>query len=233
MTIGMRLAITLASQATLNPLFTMLYEFDHQQIAHFACTGASDEQLMARIQAHDEAALAALYHRHKAVLRTIIARVAHNDSDVDELLQEVFVELWNRANHFDQSKGKALGWMVTLARRRAIDRIRRRQAYSRAEERLRLETECQPSRMDYESVEEEANNSDRAKIFREIIATLPEAQRKALQLAFYHGLSQREIAAKTGIPLGTIKTRLELALRKVRAAIVAMGCREDWLLTHS
>lgn len=211
----------------------MLYEFDHQHLAQFTATDESDEQLMAQIQDHDEAALGALYERHKAVLRTIIARVVHNDYDVDELLQEVFVELWNRADHFDQAKGKALGWIVTLARRRAIDRIRRRQAYSRAEERMRLETEVQPSQTHYEGVEDDANNADRAEIFQRIIDTLPEAQQEALRLAFYHGLSQREIAAKTGIPLGTIKTRLELALRKVRTAVMAMGCREDWMLAHA
>ena len=65
----------------------------------------------------DEAAVATLYRRHKAVLSTIISRVVHNDFDVDELLQEVFIELWNRADHYDETKGKALGWIVTLARR--------------------------------------------------------------------------------------------------------------------
>ncbi len=98
---------------------------------------------------------------------------------------------------------------------------------------MRLETETQPTQTGHESVEEDANNADRAEIFQRIIATLPEAQQEALRLAFYHGLSQREISAKTGIPLGTIKTRLELALRKVRAAVMAMGGRADWMLVHA
>ncbi len=210
----------------------MLYEFDHQQLQQFTSLALTDEQLMAAIQNRDEAALNTLLQRHKALIRTIISRVVHNDFDVDELLQEVFIELWNQASHFDPAKGKALGWIVTLSRRRAIDRVRRRQAYSRAEERLRLQTETEPEQSRYEGVEEDANNTDRAEIFQRILATLPEAQREAVHLAYYCGLSQREIAAKTGIPLGTIKTRLELGVRKVRVAIVAMGDRQEWLEMH-
>ncbi len=212
----------------------MLYEFDHQQIESFvATTEVTDEQLMARIQAQDESALSTLYRRHTPLLRTVIARVVHNEHDVDDLLQEVFLELWNRADHYDEAKGKALGWIVTLARRRAIDRIRRRQAYARAEERLRLETEHEPQQTRHEGVEEDVNAADRAEIFQRLIATLPDAQREALDLAYFRGLSQREIAAKTGIPLGTIKTRLELAVRKIRTAILSLGGEQEWSLSHA
>jgi len=212
----------------------MLYEFDHQQIEAFTSGEATtDEILMARIQAKDEAALATLYKRHTPLLRTVIARVVHNEHDVDDLLQEVFLELWNRADHYDEGKGKALGWIVTLARRRAIDRIRRRQAYARAEERLRLETEHEPQQVRHQGVEEDVNAADRAEIFKKLLAQLPVAQREALQLAYFRGLSQREIAAKTGIPLGTIKTRLELAVRKIRTAILSMGGVEEWSLSHA
>jgi RNA polymerase sigma-70 factor (ECF subfamily) len=188
----------------------------------------TDEQLMAGIQGGDQDALAKLYRRHKPLLRTVISRVVHNDHDVDDLLQEVFVELWNRAASYNEEKGKALGWMVTLARRRAIDKVRRRQAYARAEERLRLEKEHEPIPARGHQTEDEANAADRAEVFQRLLATLPEAQREALHLAYYCGLSQREIAAKTGIPLGTIKTRLELAVRKMRTQIMALGGAEEW-----
>jgi RNA polymerase sigma-70 factor, ECF subfamily len=211
----------------------MLYEFDHQQIEAFTSGEVTDEFLMARIQAKDEAALATLYKRHTPLLRTVIARVVHNEHDVDDLLQEVFLELWNRADHYDEGKGKALGWIVTLARRRAIDRIRRRQAYARAEERLRLETEHEPQHVRHHGIEEDVNAADRAEIFKKLLAQLPVAQREALQLAYFRGMSQREIAAKTGIPLGTIKTRLELAVRKIRTAILSLGGQEEWSLSHA
>ncbi len=207
----------------------MLYEFDQQQLASFTQTkDLTDEQLMGRIQAKDDQALATLYRRHTPILRTVIGRVVNNDCDVDDLLQEVFLELWNRSEHYDEKKGKALGWIVTLARRRAIDRVRRRQACARAEERLRLEKTNEPIPARHHGVEDDVDAADRAEVFQKVFATLPEAQRQALQLAYYGGLSQREIAAKTGIPLGTIKTRLELAVRKVRAAILSLGGAEEW-----
>ena len=211
----------------------MLYEFDQQQIAAFISNEVTDEQLMARIQSRDEAALAAMYRRHTPILRTVISRVVHNEADVDDLLQEVFLELWNRAESYDETKGKVLGWLVTLARRRAIDRVRRRQAYARAEERLRLKTESEPPVARFHGVEDDVNASDRAEVFQRLLATLPDAQREALHMAYYKGLSQREIAAKTGIPLGTIKTRLELAVRKIRASILSLGGAEEWALARN
>ena len=213
----------------------MLYEFDHQHTPSLAAQPTherSDEQLMAGIKNRSDEALATLYRRHTPLLRTIIARVVNNDTDVDDLLQEVFVEIWNRVGSYEEAKGKALGWIVTLARRRAIDRVRRKQAYSRAEERLRESTLGAVDTM-HLSTDREAMNGDTAEIFQRILTTLPTAQREAVQLAYYSGLSQRDIARRTGIPLGTIKTRLELAMRKLRAGILALGGRAEWHLAHA
>ncbi len=213
----------------------MLYSFDHQQIASSQPAilqdgDPTDEQLMARVKEGDETALAILYRRHTPLLRTIVSRVINNDSDTEDTVQEVFCETWRQAAHYSEEKGKALGWLVTLARRRAIDKLRKKQAYQRAEERLSLESESNSSADGYQDVEQNAASSDRAEILQRIISTLPEAQQDALKLAFYRGMSQREIAAHTGIPLGTIKTRLELAVRKVRNAILAQGGGAEWAL---
>lgn len=215
----------------------MLYSFDHhhthQPQPQVAADEPTDEQLMLAIQAQDEAALASLYHRHAPLLRTIVSRVINNDTDADDLLQEIFCEVWRLADHYSEDKGKALGWLVTLARRRAIDKLRKKQAYQRAEERLRIDTQSVPSNATHAGADDDAIASDRAEILQRIIATLPEAQRDALRLAFYHGMSQREIAAHSGIPLGTIKTRLELAVRKVRTAVLALGGTSEWSLSHN
>jgi RNA polymerase sigma-70 factor (ECF subfamily) len=207
----------------------MLYEYDHHQLAGSPSTDETDEMLMGRIRARDESALAAMYRRHTPLLRTVVSRVVHNHHDVDELLQEIFLQLWNRAEHYEEGKGKALGWIITLARRRAIDGLRRRLAYSRAEERLRFDAEAKPVATS-QGADIDAQDSDRAVFFQQILTTLPTAQRQAVHLSYFCGLSQREIAAKTGIPLGTIKTRLELALRKVKSAVLTLGRREDWCL---
>lgn len=181
--------------------------------------GPSDEELMTRVQARDDRAIAMLYRRHTPLLRAIIGRILDNACDVDDMLQVVFLEVWRQAAHYDEKKGKALGWIVTLARRRAIDRVRTMQAYFRAQERLRAEPEPAP----YQGADDEAAAAETAGIFNRILATLPDAQRETVNFAFYRGLSHREIAAQTGIPLGTIKTRLELGLRKMRSAMLAMG----------
>ena len=210
----------------------MLYSFDQQTLANRptgTTSDPTDEELMARIQARDDRAIAILYRRHTPLLRTVIGHILNNDCDVDDQLQELFVEVWRQAAHYDEAKGKALGWIVTMARRRAIDKLRKKQTYFRAQERLRDEPEPAP----HHGADEEAAASDTANIFTRVLATLPAAQREALDFAFYRGFSHREIAAHTGIPLGTIKTRLELALRKVRTAIVALGGRGEWAHAHA
>jgi RNA polymerase sigma-70 factor, ECF subfamily len=192
-----------------------------------------DEDLMIAIQGRDEAALGVLYKRHTALLRTIVNRVINNDTDTDDLLQEIFCEVWRMAEHYSQDKGKALGWIVTLARRRAIDKLRKKQAYQRAGDRLRVEVEHSSDAHMQQGADEDAASADRAEILQRVIGTLPPPQREAITYAFYRGMSQREIASHTGIPLGTIKTRLELAVRKVRTAILAMGGSGEWSPTHS
>ena len=125
------------------------------------------------------------------------------------------MEIWNQAKNFSAQKGKPLGWMVTLARRRAIDGLRKKQAYTRAGERLQAETEQQPDAWVHNATEEEINFRDTRVLVRRVIETLPPAQQEAVNLAFFSGMSQREIAAKTNTPLGTVKTRLELGLKKI------------------
>lgn len=198
-----------------NYTVVMLYTFDSAARLPESRTDYTDEQLMEAVQKEDSQALDELYRRHHATLRAVIVRVLHNEHTSDDLLQEVFMEIWRLANRYSPEKGKALGWMITLTRRRAIDRLRREQAYFRVEERFQRETEQQPNAWTHTGVEEDIEASDIRRILENILATLPAAQRSAVELAFYRGMSQREIAAHTNIPLGTIKTRLELGVRKI------------------
>src|SRR6266403_189320 len=175
----------------------------------------SDVDLMLGIQAEDADALSQLYDRYNGIVKALILRIIHNDSEADDLLQEVFMEIWNQAKNFSAQKGKPLGWMVTLARRRAIDGLRKKQAYARAEERLQNEIEQQPDAWVHNATEEEIVLSDTRALIRKVIKGLPPPQQQAIDLAFFRGMSQREIAAKTNTPLGTVKTRLELGLKKI------------------
>jgi RNA polymerase sigma-70 factor (ECF subfamily) len=175
----------------------------------------SDLELMQGIQLGDPDALSVLYDRYNGIIKALILRVIHNEAEADDLLQEIFMEIWNQAKNFSAQKGKPLGWMVTLARRRAIDGLRKKQAYARAEERLQSETEQQPDAWVHNTTETEISRGDTRELIRKVIDSLPLPQQQAVELAFFQGMSQREIAAKTNTPLGTVKTRLELGLKKI------------------
>jgi RNA polymerase sigma-70 factor, ECF subfamily len=208
----------------------MLYSFDQYPTKDLPSIPISDEvadeELMERIQHGEEQALAAIYHRHQALLRTIAARILNNDHDVDDVLQECLHQLWRHAGDYRAEQGYALGWIVTIVRRRSIDRVRRQAAYGRARERFREEMTAQ-GEDSLPGADEDVARNDHAQAVKKLIAQLPEPQQQAVHLAFYRGMSQRQIAAHTGIPLGTIKTRLELALRKLRVAVVAFGDLRD------
>jgi RNA polymerase sigma-70 factor (ECF subfamily) len=175
----------------------------------------SDEELMAGIARGDSQALADLYDRYNSILRALVFRVVHDEAESDDLLQEVFLQLWNQAHLFSAKKGKPLGWIVTLTRRRAIDRLRKRQAYGRAKERFELQADSQPTAWVRNGIDDGIFADEVREILCEKLDALPPLQRKAIELAYYRGMSQREIAAHTNTPLGTIKTRLELGLRKL------------------
>lgn len=186
---------------------------EHPRVA--AAAQVTDEDLMRGIQEQDYDALGALYDRYGSVLKALIMRIIHNEAEADDLLMEIYMEIWNHAPNYSAQKGKPLGWMVTLARRRSIDRLRKRQSYARAEERLQHEPEQQPGAWVHNTVDSDIDAQDLREVLGKVISSLPPAQQQAIDLAFYKGMSQREIAAHTNIPLGTIKTRLELGLKKI------------------
>ena len=181
--------------------------------------GHSDEDLMRFVQVRNGTALELLYRRHSSILRAVIFRAVHQDADADDVLQEVFIEIWNRADSFTPERGRALGWMITLARRLAIDRIRRNQAYKRSSDRAELELATTVETRPRNRAEEELNSAETREVIAQILNRLPDNQRQAVDLTFFRGLSQRQIAAETGIPVGTIKTRLQLALAKIERAL--------------
>jgi RNA polymerase sigma-70 factor, ECF subfamily len=197
---------------------TMNAILENQEATQVSPLDLTDENLMSMLQERDPEALGHLYDRHCGIVKSLCMKVVHNEAEAEDLLQEIFVEIWNRAAGYDPAKGKPLGWIVTLARRRAIDRLRKCQSHCRAEDRLRDEVEQQPQAWTTDP-EDDFVMADIREVLRKLLKTLPEAQQQAIDLAFYKGMSQREIAAHTGIPLGTIKTRLELGLKKLTLAL--------------
>ena len=179
----------------------------------------TDESVMERIQSRDPEAIGTLHERYSRLLKALIMKVLHNEAESEDLLQEVFLEIWNRAAGYNPEKGKALSWIVTLARRRAIDRLRKREAYCRMEDRLLEATERNPNES-ITHVEEDVEHAEMREHLQRVMVNLPPAQRQAIEMAYYRGMSQRDISAATGIPLGTIKTRLELGMKKLTEALL-------------
>lgn len=179
---------------------------------------AQDADLLRRIAEGSQDALAELYDRHSSSLLALAARVLHDPEDAEEVLQEVFVHVWHRAAQYDPTRSSASTWLVLITRSRAIDRLRSRKVVERT-----VTAAHQENPRDHTSPTGAANvlsNERRERVRREL-KSLPAEQQQVLELAFYRGMTQSEIAKATGIPLGTVKTRTLLAMKKLRTALRA------------
>jgi RNA polymerase sigma-70 factor (ECF subfamily) len=175
--------------------------------------------LMQEITQRRQQALKELYARYSRSLRALIGSVVHEESEADDVLQESFLQIWREAHHYSPKAGKPLGWVITIARRRAIDRVRRRDSYRRAKQRFEDEIKPQAQSTRTGKTDTEVTQSDLRSFLGKQLQTLPPVQREAVELAYFRGLSQREIAATTNTPLGTVKTRLQLGLRKLTQCV--------------
>ena len=183
-------------------------------------TGKSDTELMKELVEGNTDAMDAIYHRYEASLRTIILSVLHEEADADDVLHDVFLQLWKNADRYMPEKGLH-GFLVTLARRRALDRVRRKLAYRRATDKFETHLKAEfHNRM--RSAPRVFTNIDLADLMKNLIRQLPEAQQEVVHLTFYEGLSQREIASQKSIALGTVKTRLQLAQKKLLNQLTAV-----------
>ena len=178
-----------------------------------------DETLMQEITRRQQPALKELYSRYARSLRALIGSVVHEESEADDVLQESFLQIWREAHNYSPKAGKPLGWVITIARRRAIDRVRRRDSYRRAKQRFEDAIKPQAQTIRSGGTPSEISQSDLRRFLGRQMETLPRVQREAVELAYFSGLSQREIAAITNTPLGTVKTRLQLGLRKLTQCV--------------
>jgi len=159
----------------------------------------------------DEDALARLYDRYRIILFSLLVRILKSREEAEDVLQEVFLQIWKRAKDFDESRGKPFTWLVTLTRSRAIDRIRQLGARQRLAEASSLEMSEAVSDAVADTL-----HSEQREIVARALAALPEEQRRALNLAYFDGLTQSEIAEQLDTPLGTIKTRMRSGMIKLR-----------------
>lgn len=174
----------------------------HDRLAH----------LLRRSSWGEQEAFAELYDAVAARLFGLVVRVVRDPAQSEEVTQEVFLEIWRTAARFDEQRGSALGWMMTIAHRKAVDRVRSAEAAGRRDQGYHETNQD----VDYDTTAEAAHSSLEAERVRKALQTLTPAQRGALELAYFGGYTHTEVATMLGLPLGTAKTRIRDGLIRLR-----------------
>ena len=169
-----------------------------------------DVTLIERIAARDASAVGDLYDRHSRLLYGLILRILRDRSEADEVLQDVFVTVWNRAETYNVALGSPAAWLVRIARNRAIDRLRANTARMRAVESVPLELQAS------ENPEVSALLGEQQRVVARALEAIPRDQRDLIEEAYYLGHTQSELAERHKLPLGTVKTRIRTGLLMLR-----------------
>ncbi len=173
----------------------------------------SDSVLIEKMMAGDEDALSLIYDRYSAMLFGVLIRILHDSQIAEEVLQDLFLQLWRKAGQFDATRGSLPVWLLVMGRNRAISRLRRRTDRAVTEDEVEVYAN---TFLSSENLENEVSRRDLMEKVREAVLQLPAEQRRTVELAYFEGLTQTEIAAKTGSPLGTVKTRVRAALQTLK-----------------
>jgi len=175
-------------------------------------TQEEDAALLARVSRGDEPAMAALYDRYSRVVYSVALRVLRDAAAAEDVLQEIFMQVWRSPESFISARGSLAGWLAVVTRNRSIDSLRRKRPTEQVEDVVL----AMPG-----NLAEEGERNIMMERARVILATLPLEQRKTLEMAFFDGLTHTEIADMTGDPLGTVKTRIRTALLALRKGMRA------------
>ena len=181
----------------------------------FAVLAEGDAELVKRLQKRDPQALGELYDKYGRLAFALIYRIVRDVGTAEDLVQETFLRVWNRSQGFDADRGALGGWLLAVARNRAIDYLR--SAAGKERNSVELEETEHPSL--YLDLEKEVLNSDKARHLRQAMEKLNPNQRNAIELAYFEGLSQTEMAERLGQPLGTVKTWVRMALKNLRESL--------------
>ena len=172
-----------------------------------------DSALIMKMMAGDEDALSIIYDRYSALLFGMLMRILKDQQAAEEVLQDMFLQLWRNAGQFDAGRGSLAAWLLVIGRNRAISRLRSRANREVLEEK---EDAYANTFVSSQNVEDEVSRTELMEILKAALAQLPVEQRLAVELAYFEGMTQSEIATKTGSPLGTVKTRVRAAMQSLK-----------------
>ena len=178
---------------------------------------ASDEDLVGRLAGKDTRALEELYDRYRKPVYSLALRIVHDASTADEIAQEVFLKLWRQPEHYAPERGRFASWLLSVTHHRAIDVIRSRRTDGRFDP-AHLPAGFDTRSTTVDPADEVWYREERAQVLG-ALAQLPAEQRRAIELAYFSGLTQSQIAVATGEPLGTVKTRIRLGMQKLRVML--------------
>lgn len=181
-------------------------------------TALDDRALMALVTERDSAALAALYDRYNRPAFSLALRILGDRTHAEDVVQEVFLAVWRDAARFDVTRGGFSSYLLSMVHHKAVDAVRREEGMRRRRTNLEILESGEPPA---KSVEDEVWTTLRGERVREALALIPDAQREALELAYFGGHTQREIAALTATPLGTVKTRMLAGMKRLRDLLEA------------
>ncbi|HEY0078163.1 MAG TPA: sigma-70 family RNA polymerase sigma factor [Pyrinomonadaceae bacterium] len=174
---------------------------------------AREVALLRAVAGGDQKAFAQLYDAYSSILFGLLLRILHSRPEAEDVLQEVFLQVWQQASNYKAERGRPFTWLVTLARSRAIDRLRLNESRERTANVVATSVDATDEAAD---AVEETFRSEQSDIVRRALEAIPEDQRRTLLLAYFGGLTQTEIADELREPLGTIKTRMRSGMRKLR-----------------
>ncbi len=179
---------------------------------------AEIQRLFRLVALEDRVAFRELHQRFSGMVFGTVYQVLHHQQDTEDVVQEVFAQLWKKADLYSEERGKPTTWLATLARNRAIDKFRSRDRRNRLNDHFEQEPQMSKG-WQAPSPSGETESLEMATETRSAVMQLAPEQRQAIQMAFFEGLTQAEIAERTGAPLGTIKARIRRGLGKLRTLI--------------
>ena len=177
-----------------------------------------DATLARRLLQKDVEAFEQLYERHSRIVYALVLRILQQGSTAEEVVQDVFLQVWRNARHYDEQRGPFIPWLMTLARNRALDRLRLKSERQRRQE---AQTEEFPPVVESPQYEKDLDEKRRAERVRALMASLHPQQKKAIELAFFEGLSHSEIAESLKEPLGTVKSWIRNGLLRLKEGLQA------------